>query len=94
MYSLHGLANLLCSLRGHETSAAFSYKKHGCYKMFAANLTPSWDAAFATHVAKDVFSCLPMAGKGKHFRMYLRVVIVHFLLHHIKTGLIIIYSTD
>ena len=39
---------------------------------------------FFSMVAIDVFTWLPLVGNDKRFRMYLRVVIVHFFLNHIK----------
>ena len=49
-----------------------------------------WDSAlrsvkentFAAHVF--FYGCHGYVGNGKRFRMYLRMVIVHFFLNHIK----------
>ena len=38
-------------------------------------------------VAIDMFTLLLTVDNGKHFRIYLRLVIVHFFLNHIKTVL-------
>ena len=62
-----------------------------CHKLFAANTLTERTvcrARFFSMVAIDVFTWLPLVGNGKRFRMYLRVVIVHFFLNHIKKVLI------
>ena len=48
------------------------------------NWTHHLPRTFFSMVAIDVFTWLPLVGNGKLFCMYLRLVIVHFFLNHIK----------
>ena len=54
-----------------------------CHKHL--NWTHRLPRTFFSMVAIDVFTWLPRVGNDKRCCLYLRVVIVHFFLNHIKT---------
>ena len=60
-------------------------KKHVCHALFVTNTLMERSVCRA-RVVIDVFTWLPMVGNGKRFRMYLRVVIVHFFTESYKNS--------